>query len=55
MCFEGKIEGLANSIEKTWKEQKDNIMKRDLLIALFKEVTAKFGSERQPLPKVRIA
>ena len=46
------MEELGIVVADVCKSPKEKTGQRDLLMALFKEVTAKFGSDRQPPPKV---
>ena len=46
------MEGLGVVVADACKSPNEKTGQRDLMMALFKEVTAKFGSDRPPPPKV---
>ena len=53
LYLEGKMEGLKKVVDDACKGPNKKIGQCNLLMALFKEVTTKFESDRQPPPKVR--
>ena len=52
LYLEGQMEGLQKVVGNACASPNEKIGQCNLLMALFKEVTTKFGSDRQPPPKV---